>query len=615
MTATIKITLEDNSTEWESNLSRMFAAAANSADSASNQFHGLSQSLDPQQAVAYQSELRLLADELHQVTAADGQLQNQLAQSAQQISQTSFGMRQFNELATAAGDAIASLKSGIRQLNDAWDTGKIAEYREGLTAFGASMKKMLDTSPIVGGLTKLFSVVGFAKEAFSSFNETVNSLADNGSESFQELRDAFNAVGKAVIEITNDPTFKSWMSMIANGINDWVVPAISSIPTALQAIYDFLPNLIGSVGEWFGIFSSGTTQTLREQEELRDSLSATEKQQARAAAYTRQANDILMQEKKKAQEAAAAAAIAQMNDLQQIDALLQSLEVDYRNMTAAGTASSGELQALAGKIVSIEKQRHSTIEKQEKEFRNQQRAAEDRELKERTRRAEEEQRLIEKTQLAEQKANEKYWKDIQSTRQAKLDAEQKDHADTLKRIEQERLAEQKQQFDKAVQNQQQNVKGIAANLNPRDVAKEVGNQRANEARQQFDAENAKAISRAKAAGHDSQEYQNLLRKREQAATSAGAKGRRDAFQGRAGADEILDAQQSLVGKVVDQGTAQGKLSKSQADALKEAARVIADQQRELNDATEEMNAIQDQLRSIVSGRSNSSHKANRMGRK
>lgn len=615
MTATIKITLEDNSTEWESNLSRMFAAAANSADSASNQFHDLSQSLDPQQAVAYQSELRLLADELHQVTAADGQLQNQLAQSAQQLNQTSFGMRQFNELAAAAGDAIASLKSGIRQLNDAWDTGKIAEYREGLAAFGATMKKTLDTSPIVGGLTKLFSVVGFAKETFSSFNETVNSLADNGSESFQELRDAFNAVGKAVIEITNDPTFKSWMSMIANGINDWVVPAISSIPTALQAIYDFLPNLIGSVGEWFGIFSSGTTQTLREQEELRDSLSATEKQQARAAAYTRQANDILMQEKKKAQEAAAAAAIAQMNDLQQIDALLQSLEADYRNMTAAGTASSGELQALAGKIGSIEKQRHSTIEKQEKEFRNQQRAAEDRELKERTRRAEEEQRLIEKTQLAEQKANEKYWKDIQSTRQAKIDAEQKDHADTLKRIEQERLAEQKQQFDKAVQNQQQNVKGIAASLNPRDVAKEVGNQRANEARQQFDAENAKAISRAKAAGHDSQEYQNLLRKREQAATSAGAKGRRDAFQGRAGADEILDAQQSLVGKVVDQGAAQGKLSKSQADALKEAARVIADQQRELNDTTEEMNAIQDQLRSIVSGRSNSSHKANRIGRK
>jgi hypothetical protein len=90
----------------------------------------------------------------------------------------------------------------------------------------------------------------------------------------------------------------------------------------------------------------------------------------------------------------------------------------------------------------------------------------------------------------------------------------------------------------------------------------------------------------------------LKQKQKQGNRQARQQGFRDVLSGKGSSEDIAKAQQSLANGVINQGEATGKLNRSSAEALREATRVLTEQQSEQRAIAADLEMTKQQLRQL-----------------
>jgi len=304
------------------------------------------------------------------------------------------------------------------------------------------------------------------------------------------------------------------------------------------------------------------------------------------------------------------AALKAITDQQKLHALATEELQRIQKLIAAGQASDEDKKASAEKIAKINDQmRQAKIEADQKA------AAADKEFLDKQAKAAEE---------AAQQQIEIEQKRVEAERQMEAELLNWKREQRHKEIDQE-LAKAQKEVELAAEVKKKKaeiladqmkplVDKMAANLNPRDVAKQVGQQRAQEAGKQFADEHRDQYQRAEKRG-DTDVMKRLQRQQQLAMQEADRGGQRDVMRGKAGQGEIIQAQKSMVDGVIKKGTADGRFDKAAADALTTAADALAKQAQEKAALEERVSRAEDTIRRVLVGRQgNATRRAQGSGR-
>ena len=172
---------------------------------------------------------------------------------------------------------------------------------------------------------------------------------------------------------------------------------------------------------------------------------------------------------------------------------------------------------------------------------------------------------------------------------------------------------------KSAEQQKGNAASILGRQNAFTVAKEAGKQKEHEANERFVKENrpeyAKAKRESKRIGEaiqagtatkdmvkEKRKYDATMRtlkqKQKKGNRAARQQGFREVISGNGNGEDISKAQQSLANGVINQGQSTGKLNRSSAEALREATRVLLEQQAEQRAIANDLEMTKQQLRQL-----------------
>lgn len=192
---------------------------------------------------------------------------------------------------------------------------------------------------------------------------------------------------------------------------------------------------------------------------------------------------------------------------------------------------------------------------------------------------------------------------VESLAATAYEAAEKASRDRLQLAEREEKARDQIKARNA-ERQKVNAAGLLASQSPRAVATQLGADRSRKATRTFGAKHwaeyqksrkssrelgfqiraatdpaaRKALMKSKSV-HD-KKMSDLQAGFQKEGRVARQQGFRDAVSGRAGTDEIAEAQQNLANNVINHGQGSGRLSQASAEALREATRVLLEQQAE-----------------------------------
>ena len=539
MAATITTTLVDNAQDWADRVRKHFAETGADAAELEKHVAAMQEEMDARQAEAYRKQIKALANELDG-TADEAR---KLAEEAKRIQDLKIDEAQWNRFHAKVSTAFTAMKAGFE----------------------------------------------IAKKA----GEMVRWLGENGSESMKQLEGAVNAVGQEFIRLSNSPTVTRFITQVSKGIEEYVVPAIGKIPAAWNATSDSIAMAITSAGEFFGVMEEGSTQMIadmRRAQDEADALALKQAEMAKLLAQREEAEKVIAAEKKRRHDADEAAGIASINNIDQIIQLEKLEQEQLRALAATRQITDEEKAASLRKLQMLDQQRRKLEaeemakerEKAQKQIDEEQKAADER-------------IEIERQAQADMIALNKWFIEQRQ-------AEEKKAADERVKLAEQEAERKRAAFEKRAEQQTGNMQGVLQRMDPRAVARQVAEQREKEARDKFGREHQNEFAAAKKRG-DTDTMQDLYREQRQAGTQARQQGFRDTMRGRASGEEVINAQQNLANKMIDNAQASGRLDQEFAATLKQSTKQLADQAR----ATEQLRQDMEQVRAnqeALAGRGN-----------
>jgi hypothetical protein len=473
--------------------------------------------------------------------------------------------QQFDAVGQAAADTVDAMQAEIDDLTQQveeleHELGDAAKATDKLGDRGASVKKLTLR------LTEMNQGLELLKKGAQLVASAVNTLAEEGNPAFVGLQRSAANVRAELLRIAESPEIQEFITGLANRIETEFIPALkdmgaeagpamNSVADGFRAAQRWISNVNIALGVYLGEIDEVVAAELelsagRDKAAQEDAARQAEKnRRSREAAEAQMTLGTL---DKKLAEESELRAIAEITNTAQLNAMLdQERQSLIANAEAGGKSgrsredSLKRIELIQRRLTEIPKQEADAYKKAIDEERKRQQDAADAALKE-------------AESLAQQRLDIKI-KFIELERQAEEDAAQK-RLDILK-AERDARVKLIEQADggKLLQNAKQAI-------DPRDVARQVGAQRAAAAREKFTRDNAGGLDLS-----DANAVRQFNAQRNQAAAAAGRQGFRDVATGRASEQEIGQAQTSLIQASAQQAVAAGQLGASTAQALIQAA--------------------------------------------
>ncbi len=554
----------------------------------------------------------------------DDNVSGPLKSVARSAAQTGNDFDELDSSVSALQAEIEELKSSMLDLAAA--NAKAASSNDGVASSGANVAQKI--TAISTGTLAVIEVTKKLAETGKKAYELLKVAAENGNPAAKELVKSVEGLGTALADVANDPLFQDFLNGMAETINSTVVPAIKGIPDAWRGTQDWIAGAITATTDFVGVTQGATSELAQMNEqsakgiELRKKATAAAAEKAKADKLSLDLNKDLEKIEEAKRQTAMKTALANVKDLAVLEERAKTEKQALKDLAAAGTLADSEKAKWLSDIVAVEGRIL--------ELKN-------------------EQTEVAKKQVEQTKA---WWEGLKgaqktleaatSTTWSKMTAEAKKNVDAV-------VAKEKAAIDSLVAklNELKGQDGKSADvvnrirdkIDPRDLAKKIGDNRAKPLDDQAKAEDEQqrklqhdlnrlrqSRQAVKAGGgweYDPARQQQIQKMDEEEAAleqklresnkkergfKQGAAGERQkAFkQAAAGgegisAEEIAKAQDQMTSAVIDQAVATGQLTQTQEKALRAAASATMEQAKVMRQQAEDIEEIITVLDGITDG--------------
>ncbi len=617
MAATIKVNLADNSKEWVAELKARFVEGGGAADAFESHLSALNQELESSGAGNAARELKALTSELQNARSTVSSMLEAQRQLQDQTTDLQAQFRSLNGEVHGAADQLDNFKASLKHAEQASESAGASLNK----ATGSSVSSNLASicggaSQLIGAFQQIAQVGQQVYGAISKLGETI--------PQFAELKGAIDGIGSSAttaFERFAATDFGSGAIQATVTHLGKMGQGLEALPTFWQDVRTIAHSTAAEIEESLGVEVSShrlVLNAIRDENAALEAKLALARQQKAIAESTQTAEAALDAIRKAAAQADERSAISRITNGMEAAKLINAEIKAIEARGKAGTLTAQEATASVNKVAALRAQLAKIQADQaakEQAFLAQNRAQAEAFEAAKVAQA---RKTAEKVAAEELKAIKEHEAAARKARDDAFKAEQKAVADRLALAQQELKAKQ-ELLAKSAEQQKGNAASLLGGQNVLAVAKEVGKHREREANERFVQENRPAYAKAK---KESQRIGEAIRagtatkdmvkeKRKHDATmrtlkqkqklgnrQARQQGFREVLSGKGDGEDISKAQQSLANGVINQGESTGKLNKSTAEALREATRVLSEQQAEQRAIAADLDLTRQQLRQL-----------------
>lgn len=603
MSATIKTTLVDNSKEWADTLKARFMEAGGKAEDFEAHLESLHKELAARDARNAAQDIKKLADEIEAAHPETKRLREETAKLESEF-------KAFSDDLAEQTKRMESYKNQVRQ------TGEVkAQSSRSWTEFAAK------------GAVVLTSLRGLTEGAKKTW-QGIKFMSEQGAEGFQALEAAGNRLGASLMNNLKSKEFTQIGKSISLAVEGVATPAIEKLTWGIGKAGAAVSSLVDGFASLGGV----------DLQKARDEMEATAKAATEAAKLQesmatsrKNAEQVFASYQKASQQIEEQRSIARLETEHEVIAAIKDQEIAVYKLRNAAVLKDGEEQAALAKLVALRQQYYKVIDDRDAKIKQQNEETKKRIEEEKRLKIEAEKKVADEELAQLKKIAEERWKSMMEQVEARQEAEKKAAAErvALEKMEAEAKAAN---LAKRADAQQGNAQAFVGGMNPQMVARNVAANRQQQAMQDYANQNAAKYLQAKqyVQKHASQmkfgggtanqkkayaNAQKVMRDMQKAMKAAGTKARRmgfrDTMQGKAGSNELANAQQQMADKVIDNGVATGRINQEQAASLREATKRLIEQQRQLRALEEEVRNTTMQLQQLGGRSANAQQRAQR----
>ncbi len=615
MAATIKVNVADNSKEWVADLKARFLDGGGASDEFEAHLQALNNELASRKARKAAEDIAALADEIEAATPEAQALAAAEAKLAAEFQQCAAEARQSARVLQAYVNSVQNVDKAARAAGKSVGGVAPPTLSSRLSAAIANFNQVREALGVVSEIAgKAYAAIAKLAETNTKFAELKSSI-DGLEGSLRKAADEFAAsdFGTSTLQTSTD-------------VVKYYGECLEALPSLWRNVGVVFNSYQAEVLEGIGLQADRQRQliSLANEEEfaIRARLELAKKE-AESKASNLQFERVRVTVSKSNLDAVNARNIAALETEAQVIAAIKEEEARLKEKQQANKVTEDVAVAAINRLAALNAQQRK-IQDDEVARQKQQRAEAAAKVKKdledkiaQTKKAEEE------ITAAKKKAEEERWEAWREMNARRQEAEAKAAA------EREQLAEaeaqkKKEAFEKSADQQKGNARSLLGMIEPRDVARQVADKKGQQAYDNHKTNLSQAPSNKK----DTDKRIRTLRKkglkpskaliekskseakilsdlkggRKQASIKARQQGYKDVMEGRGDSKDVAEAQQTLTDNVIKNGFSTGQLSKNQALALREAARVLIEQQRDINAANDEINKVQRALAAMGGGK-------------
>jgi hypothetical protein len=545
--------------------------------------------------------------------------------------QTGPGMEQIRRDLAKMGLEGDKAEAAMSQLNAELESRAAKKQAEQIKALADEYEKLNGVVPAAGSKGGMAGNITAVATSVTAAVQVMKTLVEVGKKAYQaiaqlaetspkfaELKSSLDGVVDSASSAANtfaNTDFGAGAINFANARLNSMGEGLKALPTLWQDIRTIAHSTLADIEEGMGVEHSGHRKTISLIQEETAAIEAKAAAAKKAMAVDQSTKAAAAATEAIAKATAAAEsqrAIAAMTDRNDVLRAINAETEAIKSRAAAGEDPTGEkAMASAQKIMALKAQERKIQDDEVARLK----AGDDAALKhhEETEKQilDAKQKAIDEETAMLEKAEDERWTDAMKRIELRQAAEAKAAEERVVLAQQEAKAKAEAQT-KMADNLKGNAGAIFAGLDPRKVAQQVGKQREKAAFDQFGREHNREYLDAKNDG-DTGAMRRLERQQKEAAAKARQQGFRDVKRGNASGDEMIQAQTGLANEVIGNAEATGKVNKAQADALREAANTMSQQQQQLNRLEQDIRATGAQINGLQGRGSNSTARAQMTG--
>lgn len=653
MAATITTELKDNSKDWVEKLKARFIEGGGAAKDFEAHAKALSDELNSRKARQAAADIKAFADEMEAADAATEaaaaaaqRLADQEAELIAEFTGAAVKTRVLtgetyqlaaaedklaDEFQQCANEAAQNGRALQRYVNSIKDVDRAAQSagKSVATIPGGGMASKL-TAAFTGvlALKEVFAALaGAARTAYAALARFAEV-----NPKFAELKTTIDGLGASINRAANEfaaSDFGSRALQKSAGTVKFYGEAIEALPSFWRNVGVVFNSYQADVLEGMGLQAGRQRQLISLANEEEFAIRARvelARQEAEIKASNLRTEQVRAAVTKSNLDAVDARNIAALENEAQVIAAIKEEEARLKEKDKLGKVSEEAAAAAIARLAALnarQRQLQDDHRAKEKQARADAVAKEKKDLEDKIAR---EKKAEDEITAAKKRAEEDRlaaWREMNDKRR---EAEQQAAQERIQMAEAE-AQQKKAAFEKSAENQKGNAGSVLGMIRPQDLARQIANQKGMDATNAYVKKNVGKYAKATVAKKDidkkirsmrnlgldaprdlvdkSKAYGKVITDYRKGKVQAGSKARqmgyRDTMAGRSDSKDIAEAQQQLTDNIIKSGVNSGKLSMNQAAALREAARVLINQQQEINSAMDEINAVKRALAAMGKG--------------
>lgn len=619
MPATIKVNVADNSREWIADLKARFLEGGGAADDFEAHLQALNNELASRRARKAAEDINALADEFEAATP-----------EAQELAASEVKLAaEFQKCAAEARQSARVLQAYVNSVQDVDKAARAAGKSVGGVAPPTLGSRL---SSAISNFNQVREALGVVSEVAGKAYAAISKMAETNAK-FAELKASIDGLEGSLRKAADEfaaSDFGGSSLQAASDVAKYYGECIEALPSLWRNVGVVFNSYQAEVLEGIGLQADRQRQliSLAHEEEfaIRERLELAKKE-AESKASNLQFERVRATVSKANLDAVDARNIAALETEAQVIAAIKEEEARLKEKQKADKVTEEVAVATIARLAALNAQRRKIQDEEVAKLKQERAEAAARVKKDLEDKVAQTRKAEQEITAAKKKAEEERWDAWREMNARRQDAEAKAAAERMQLAETE-AQQKKAEFEKSAEHQKGNAATVLNMIRPQDVARHVADKKGNEA---FNAYHQKHVMEAAKASLGKKETDKRIRAlknlgikppkvmvdqsrayaktvgdfkrgRQLAGTAARQQGYKDVMAGRGDSKDIAEAQQSLTDNVIKNGFSTGQLSKNQALALREAARVLIEQQRDINAANEEINQVQRALAAMGGGK-------------
>ncbi|MDB5338401.1 MAG: hypothetical protein JWN70_4020 [Planctomycetaceae bacterium] len=615
MPATIKVNVADNSREWVADLKARFLEGGGAADEFEAHLEALNDELASRKARKAAEDIKALADEFE---AATPEAQALAASEAKLAAE-------FQKCAAEARQSARVLQAYVNSIQDVDKAARAAGKSVGWVAPPTLGSRL---SAAIANFNQVRAALGVVSEVAGKAYAAISKLAETNSK-FAELKSSIDGLEGSLRKAADEfaaSDFGGSSLQTSSDVVKYYGECIEALPSLWRNVEVVFNSYQAEVleGMWLQADRQRQLISLANEEEfaIRARLELAKKE-AESKASNLQFERIRTTVSKANQDTVDARNIAALQTEAQVIAAIKEEEARLKEKQETSKVTEEVAVAAIARLAALNAQRRKIQDEEVAKLKQERAEAAAKAKKDLEDKVAQTKKAEQEITAAKKKAEEERWDAWREMNARRQEAEAKAAAERVQMAEAE-AQQKKAAFEKSADQQKGNAGSLLGMIRPQDVARQVADKKGRQAFDNYKNNLAQASSNkrdtdkrirtlrkkgirpSKALLAESKTYGKVLSDLKRGPKQAGIKARQQGYKevmaGHGDSKDIAEAQQTLTDNVIKNGFSTGQLSKNQALALREAARVLIEQQRDISAANDEINKVQRALASMGGGK-------------